>query len=180
MDKSFRKQTRFDNINNYPFGEQKCMFGFYIKFPASQFTELIPFSFNGTTNPIGQYMVKEWIYETFQRDEEKGILVTLVLERDFIGIFMTSYFPSILMNIINHASVYITGDTKYDLIYTINITSLMVLVSIYLSFSTTLPSTPEIKPVEIWLLFNLIYPFFIILFQVILQVSYIFQFNHHS
>ena len=82
MKKTSEYYCSFDNINNYPFGEQKCIFGFYIKFPASQFTELIPFSFNGTTNPIGQYMVKEWIYETFQRDEEKGILVTLVLERD--------------------------------------------------------------------------------------------------
>ena len=117
------------------------------------------------------YQVKNWAYETYQMGDEKGVIVTLTLRRDLTGILLTSYFPSFLMNFINHASIYITGDTKYDLIYTINITSLMVLASIYLSFSTTLPSTPDIKPVETWLLFNLGYPFFIIILHVILQVK---------
>ena len=54
--------------------------------------------------------------------------------------------------------------------YTINITSMMVLASIYLSVSTSLPSTPTIKPVEIWLLFNLFYPFLVIIINILLQV----------
>ena len=48
---------------------------------------------------------------------------------------------------------------------------MMVLASIYLSVSTSLPSTPNIKPVEIWLLFNLGYPFLNILVNIILQVK---------
>ena len=56
------------------------------------------------------------------------------------------------------------------MIYTINITSMMVLASIYLSVSTSLPSTHTIKPVEWWLLVNLAYPFFIIITNIILQV----------
>ena len=35
---------------------------------------------------------------------------------------MVVYLPTILMNMINQATNYITGDTKYDLIYAINIT----------------------------------------------------------
>ena len=49
-------------------------------------------------------------------------------------------------------------------------TSLMVLASIYLSVSSSLPSSPNIKPVEIWLLFNLAYPFLVIIVNVLLQV----------
>ena len=49
-------------------------------------------------------------------------------------------------------------------------TSLMVLASIYLSVSNSLPSSPNIKPVEIWLLFNLAYPFLVIIVNVLLQV----------
>ena len=63
-----------------------------------------------------------------------------------------------------------SGDSKYDLVYTINITSMMVLASIYLSVSTSLPSTPTIKPVEVWLLFNLFYPFMVIIVNILLQV----------
>ena len=74
------------------------------------------------------------------------------------------------MNVINQATNYISGGTKYDMVFTINITSMMVLASIYLSVSTSLPSTPTIKPVEIWLLFNLAFPFLVIIVNILLQV----------
>ena len=75
------------------------------------------------------------------------------------------------MNGINQASNYIKAENKYDMIYTINITCMMVLASIYLSVSSSLPSTASIKPVEVWLLVNLFYPLQVILTNVILQVS---------
>ena len=77
---------------------------------------------------------------------------------------------------------------RYDMIYTINITSMMVLASIYLSVSTSLPrcpslyptqttdilfSTDTIKPVEKWLLFNLGYPFMVIISNIIEQVKHL-------
>ena len=74
------------------------------------------------------------------------------------------------MNLINQLTNYITGDTKYDLVYTINITCMMVLASVYLSVSASLPSTSDIKPVEVWLLFNLAYPLLVMLTNIVLQV----------
>ena len=50
-------------------------------------------------------------------------------------------------------------------------TCMMVLTSVYLSVSTSLPSTSNIKPVEVWLLFNLAYPFLVILVNVVIQVE---------
>ena len=47
---------------------------------------------------------------------------------------------------------------------------IQVLSSIYLSVANSLPSTPAIKPVEWWLLFNLVYPFLIIVTSVLMQV----------
>ena len=49
---------------------------------------------------------------------------------------------------------------------------MMVLASIYLSVSASLPNTYGIKPVEIWLLVNLAYPFLVILVNIFLQVIY--------
>ena len=83
---------------------------------------------------------------------------------------MVTYLPTILMNMINQATNYISGDTKYDLIYTINITCMMVLASVYLAVSSSLPSTANIKPVEVWLLFNLAFPVLVIIVNVLLQV----------
>ena len=50
-------------------------------------------------------------------------------------------------------------------------TCMMVLASIYLSVSASLPSTANIKPVEVWLLFNLAFPLLVIIVNVLLQVS---------
>ena len=95
---------------------------------------------------------------------------SIVLSRKFLSMFMVTYLPTILMNMINQATNYITGEDKYSLIYTINITCMMVLASVYLSVSSSLPSTANIKPVEVWLLFNLAYPVLVILVNVLLQV----------
>ena len=84
---------------------------------------------------------------------------------------MVTYLPTILINIINQLTNHINGDSKYDLIITVNITSMMVLASIYLSVSASLPSTAVMKPVEVWLLFNLAYPFLVIFVNIILQVK---------
>ena len=86
---------------------------------------------------------------------------------------MVTYLPTILMNIVNQATNYITGEDKYSLNYTINITCMMVLASIYLSVSASLPATAEIKPVELWLLFNLAFPLLVILVNVKLQVGFV-------
>ena len=70
------------------------------------------------------------------------------------------------------ATNYVRVDqNRTELIITVNITCMMVLASVYLSVSTSLASTPNIKPVEIWLLFNLAYPFLVILVNVIIQVA---------
>ena len=84
---------------------------------------------------------------------------------------MVTYLPTLLINMINQATNYIKGADKYSMIYKINTTCMMVLASIYLYVSGSLPTTSAIKPVEIWLIFNLIYPCFIILSNVLLQVN---------
>ena len=99
------------------------------------------------------------------------VTISIHIRLKFESIFMVTYLPTILMNIINQATNYLSGDSKFDMIITVNITSMMVLASIYLSVSTSLPSTPTIKPVEIWLLFNLFYPFLVIIINILLQVQ---------
>ena len=157
----------FDNIKYYPFAPQFCEFGFFLKGPAFSLATLIPANITHSTSSVSQYQVRDWM---FKNGTENTVWVIVKLDRQLYSIFMVTYLPTILMNIINQASIFISGDSKYDLIYTINITSLMVLTSIYLSVSTSLPITQDIKPVEIWLLFNMFYPFTVMLVNIIIQV----------
>ena len=117
-------------------------------------------------------MIENWTIQS-EIDETLGktVVVRLVLSRKFYSIFMVTYLPTILMNIVNQATNYISGDDKYSLIYTINITCMMVLASVYLSVSASLPTTSDMKPVEVWLLFNLAFPLIVMLTNIVLQVS---------
>ena len=75
------------------------------------------------------------------------------------------------MNLINQSTNYLTVEDKYSLVLTTNITCMMVLASVYLSVSASLPPTSDIKPVEVWLLFNLAYPLIVMLTNIVLQVK---------
>ena len=49
---------------------------------------------------------------------------------------------------------------------------MMVLASVYISVSSSLPVTAGIKYVEVWLLFNLAYPVLVILANIVLKVTF--------
>ena len=124
---------------------------------------------------IERYLITEWKIitdYTYSRSEKKMVKVSVTLTMNSLSILLVTYLPTLLMNIINQATNYITGDSKYDLIITVNITSMVVLATIYLSVFTSLPSTAEIKPVEYWLLVSLAYPFLVIVTNVVLQVGH--------
>ena len=121
---------------------------------------------------VGQYVVKKWSIEKGLVTEKRvGLTLTVQLGRDMFSIILVTFVPTMLMNIINQATNYVRGPDKYQLIITVNITCMMVLASVYLSVSTSLPATASIKPVEVWLLFNLAYPFMVIIVNIFLQVQ---------
>ena len=69
-------------------------------------------------------MIENWTIQS-EIDETLGkiVVVRLVLSRKFYSIFMVTYLPTILMNLVNQATNYITmtsTDDKYSLIYSIN------------------------------------------------------------
>ena len=168
MERRFQFSCSFDNIKNFPFGTQKCSLLFYLKGATNSISTVV----KENVTEVGQYVVKTWRVDTEinMKTGHNMTRITMELSRNLESIFMATYLPTLLMNLINQASNYIPGD-KYDMIYTINITCMMVLASIYLSVSSSLPVTADIKPVEVWLLFNLAYPFVTILVNIVLQVE---------
>ena len=84
---------------------------------------------------------------------------------------MVIYLPLIVMNVLNQASFYLTTEDKYQMVINVNITCLLALASVYMGVATSLPSTANIKPVEFFLIYNLVYPFLTILLAVYIQVQ---------
>ena len=135
-------------------------------------------SYQGSTE-VGQYIVDYWLFSCAEEIQIGGCpdckpispcKVTFRMSRNLLSVIIITFVPPFLMNVMNQASVYIKGDSKYDLIITVNITIMMVLASIYLSVSGSLQSTPSIKPVELYLVSNLLYPFLVITVNVARQV----------
>ena len=173
MKRKIKFTCPFEKIQDYPFGIQKCPLHFYISGVANGLTKFNCSIVHPEFKTVGQYNVEQWTLEQEMKDGENMITVTMTLSRSFSSIFMVTYLPTILMNIINQATNYLTVADRYDLIITVNITCMMVLASVYLSVSNSLPSTPVIKPIEVWLLYNLAYPFFVIIINVVLQARHI-------
>ena len=156
----------FAKISSYPFDTEECNVELYLRGSSEDMVKLIPKVIidNGPAS-IGQYDVKEW--RLTKRDT--NLKITVYLGRNIASIFMVTYLPTILMNLVNQATNY--SRHNYELVITVNITCMMVLASVYISVSNSLPVTAAIKHIEIWLLFNLAYPVMVIVVNIILQVN---------
>ena len=165
----------FENYKNFPFSYEKCIITTYIlgydnfltNLKSEQFTNLGPIS-------VGQYSLGWTMTNGSAIHDHVGLILNVQLSRNLGSIFLVTYLPTLLMNFINQATNYISSPDKYELIIEVNITCMMVLASIYLSVSSSLPTTAEIKPVELWLLFSLVYPGMVIIVNILIQVKVIF------
>ena len=118
-------------------------------------------------------------------DKDTGsVVVEVELGRRLKGHLMTTYMPTILLNIIGHSTNYIQP-SYFDTIVTVNLTVsldvrqaqaiilirifpqvMLVLTTMFVGLSQTLPKTSYIKMVDIWLIFNLLIPFLEVLIHV--------------
>ena len=112
----------FENVVNFPFGSQICEFHFFIEGTSNSLTNFKPKEIvNLGPDMLGQYYIQEWsIYEDIiDGTDEKIITASVTLSRQILSVFMVTYLPTILMNIINQTLNYISGDTKESLSKTI-------------------------------------------------------------
>ena len=66
---------------------------------------------------------------------------------------------------------------------TVNLTSMLVLTTMFINVSNNLPKTSYMKMMDVWLLFNLLYPFLVVLMHTYmdtLRSDDEREFNHHG
>ena len=118
---------------------------------------------------VGVYRIENVSFLSLDNDgDRRDIVILIQLGRDFRSIFLVTYLPTLLINIINLATNYLDYRDHLEAIITVNITSLMVLSALFISVSGSLPATSGIKNVDVWLLSSLIFPFMIILLNVLI------------
>ena len=87
-----------------------------------------------------------------------GIKVSFVLGRRLLGVILTAYTPTVLLNVIGHSANYFKS-FFFEAVVTVNLTCMMVLATMFISISNELPKTAYIKMMDYWLVFNLLLPF---------------------
>ena len=84
--------------------------------------------------------------------------MSLVLGRHLLGVILTAYTPTILLNVIGHSTNYFKS-FFFEAVVTVNLTCMLVLATMFISISNDLPKTAYLKMMDYWLVFNLILPF---------------------
>ena len=125
LEKVFRINfvCRFRSLSQFfPFGLEKCHFRGFIKGSDSLNVQINNVSFKTfTADTINQFKVKDWKIPSLYEAQQAGlmqygqnskaqffVMVTLCSNMDTI--FFVTYLPTILMNIINQAVVYIVSE----------------------------------------------------------------------
>ena len=107
----------------------------------------------------------------FTENPSHGIQLILVLKRRIINELLTSYLPSILILSI----VYATNFFKpffFESVISTNLTSQLVLTTLFISVSQSLPPTAYVKMIDLWLIFAQLIPFLEVLHVCIIYYIY--------
>ena len=108
---------------------------------------------------LTMYVITKWTLE-YQNQEhpEEGIQMKLVLKRRIINELLTSYLPSVLLIFISYSTDFFRP-FYIEASVTVNITTMLVMTTIFIAVMDTLPSTAYIKMIAVWLIFGQLIPF---------------------
>ena len=102
-------------------------------------------------------------------DQETGsVVVEVQLGRRLMGNLMTIYMPTILLNIIGHSTNYIQT-SYFEAIVTVNLTAMLVLTTLFINVSNSLPPTSYLKMIDVYLIFSLLIPFVEVLLHTLMD-----------
>lgn len=97
-----------------------------------------------------------------------GIRVEIALGRRLLSVLLNVFLPTLLLNVMGHASVYFPR-FYFEAIITVNLTVMLVLTTLYVGVSDALPKTAYIKMIDIWFIFCMIIPFLEVLLQTYIE-----------
>ena len=143
----------------YPFDIQTCTVDMVIHGNTAKFVNLLPGFINYTGRAdFSQYFVMGVKIYSADISDKSGVKVSIQLGRKLLGTILTVYVPTVLLNIIGHATNYYK-DFFFEAVVGVNLTCMLVLVTMFISVANSLPKTSYLKMMDYWLIANLILPF---------------------
>ena len=90
-------------------------------------------------------------------EEAASLRMTIRLKRKITSEMMTTYLPSLLLMMITFATTFFKP-LFFEAALSVNLTTMLMMTTIFLSKMESLPSTADIKMVDIWLIFCQLVP----------------------
>ena len=111
----------------------------------------------GTDMPI--FYIIDWNlnHKTFKTGKN-GLRMVVVMKRKITSEMMTTYFPSLLLTAITFATTFFKP-FFFEAALSVNLTTMLVMTTIFISKMEGLPPTSDIKMIDIWLVLCQMVPF---------------------
>ena len=109
------------------------------------------------------FRLVKWNFQSFQNTPsdiptKKGIRMVFVMKRKITSELMTTYFPTILLTAITFATTFFKP-LFFEAALSVNLTTMLVMTTIFISKMEGLPPTSDIKMIDIWLVLCQMVPF---------------------
>ena len=105
------------------------------------------------------FQLTDWKLKNTRFGENKqGISMVVVMKRKITSEMMTTYFPSLLLTAITFATTFFKP-FFFEAALSVNLTTMLVMTTIFISKMEGLPPTSDIKMIDIWLVLCQMVPF---------------------
>ena len=94
----------------------------------------------------------------YANEKNKGIQMKLKIKRKITNEVLTTYFPSFLLLMITYATTFFKP-FFFEAALSVNLTTMLVMTTIFISKMESLPPTSDIKMIDLWLVFCQMIPF---------------------
>ena len=109
----------------YPFDQQTCSMQLIMDGVLDNYADLLSgiLTFSGKRE-LTQYFVKEFTIQEEKILSKKAVVISVTFGRRLLGIFLTIFFPTILLNVIGYATNFFK-EFFFEAVITVNLTSML-------------------------------------------------------
>ena len=92
------------------------------------------------------------------KNDKRGISMVMTMKRKVTSEIMTTFFPTLLLTAITFATTFFKP-FFFEAALSVNLTTMLVMTTIFISKMEGLPPTSDIKMIDIWLVLCQMVPF---------------------
>ena len=108
---------------------------------------------------LTMYVIKQWkLLYADENNVRKGIKMEIQLKRRIPNEMMTTYLPSVLLILITYSTTFFKP-FYFEAALSVNLTTMLVMTTIFIAVMDKLAATAYVKMVDIWLIFGQLVPF---------------------